>query len=127
MKEVYDKLASLGVTHTYTHICGEQNLNLPYWSEIAMGDPGIVSFGHEVDLDTASHYFPNDIILGNVEPAVIQAGTPEQVYELSRICIEKGKKHLAGYILSPGCEMPAKAPPYNVYMMRKAIDDFGWY
>ena len=69
----------------------------------------------------------DDIIMGNVEPAVIQTGTPEEVYELSRICIEKGKKHRAGFILAPGCELAAKAPPYNVWMMRKAIDDFGWY
>jgi uroporphyrinogen decarboxylase len=126
-KEIYDKLFALGMKHIFTHICGEQNLNLPYWAQLPMGDPGIVSVGHEVDLDTASKYFPNDIIMGNVEPAVIQTRTPEEVYELSRICIEKGKKHRAGFILAPGCEMPANAPPYNVWMMRKAINDFGWY
>jgi uroporphyrinogen decarboxylase len=126
-KEVHEKLFALGVNHIFYHICGEQNLNLPYWAQVPMGDPGIVSFGHEVDLDIASRYFPNDIIMGNVEPAVIQTGTPEEVYELSRICIEKGKRHRAGFILAPGCELPAKAPPYNVWMMRKAINDFGWY
>jgi uroporphyrinogen decarboxylase len=126
-KEVHERLFALGVRHIYTHICGEQNLNLPLWAQLPMGDPGIVSFGHEVDLDTASKYFPNDIIMGNVEPAVIQTGTPEEVYELSRICIEKGEKHSAGFMLAPGCECPAKAPPYNVWMMRKAINDFGWY
>ena len=126
-KEVHDKLFTLGVKHTWAHICGEQNLNLPYWAQIPMGDPGIVSFGHEVDLDTASQYFPNDILMGNVEPAIIQVGTPEEVYELSRVCIEKGKRHSAGFILGPGCQMPTKAPPYNVWMMRKAINDFGWY
>jgi len=126
-KEVHEKVLAMGVKHIYIHICGEQNLNLPLWAQIPMGDPGIISFGHEVDLDTASKYFPNDIILGNVEPAVIQTGTPEEVYEISRICIEKGMKHRAGFILAPGCEMPTKAPPYNVWMMRKAINDFGWY
>ena len=126
-KEVHERIFAMGVKHTYTHICGEQNLNLPYWAQIPMGDPGIVSFGHEVDLEDASRYFPNDIILGNVEPAAIQMGTPEQVYELSRMCIEKGKKHPAGFVLGPGCELAAKAPPYNVWMMRKAINDFGWY
>jgi uroporphyrinogen decarboxylase len=126
-KEIHEKLLTLGVKHIFIHICGEQNRNLPYWAQVPMGDPGIVSFGHEVDLDKASEYFPNDIIQGNVEPAVIQTGTPEEVYELSRICIEKGRKHRAGFILAPGCELPAKAPPHNVWMMRKAINDFGWY
>jgi uroporphyrinogen decarboxylase len=126
-KELHERIFTTGVKHVYIHICGEQNLNLPHWAQVPMGDPGEVSFGHEVDLDTASQYFPNDIIMGNVEPAVIQTGTPEEVYELSRICVEKGKKHRAGFILAPGCEMPAKAPPHNVWMLRKAINDFGWY
>lgn len=126
-KEVHEKLFGLGVKHIFTHVCGEQNLNLPLWAQIPMGDPGIVSFGNEVDLETASKYFPNDIIMGNVEPAVIQTGTPEQVYELSRICLQKGKKHPSGFFLGPGCDIPPKSPPYNVWTMRKAIEDFGWY
>jgi uroporphyrinogen decarboxylase len=117
----------MGIKHTITHICGEQSLNLPYWAKLKMGEPAILSFGHEVDLDIASKYFPNDIIKGNVEPAVIQMGEPETVYELSRRCIEKGKKHPSGFILAPGCEMPPNTPPYNVWTMRKAINDFGWY
>jgi uroporphyrinogen decarboxylase len=126
-KEVYERMLAMGVKHINTHICGEQNLNLPYWAEIPMGDPGIISVGHEVDLETASKYFPDHILVGNVEPAVIQIGKPEEVYELSRICIEKGKKHPGGFALAPGCELPPMAPPYNVWMMRKAINDFGWY
>jgi uroporphyrinogen decarboxylase len=126
-KEVYEKMLEMGIKHINTHLCGEQNLNLPYWAEIPMGDPGIVSFGHEVDLETASKYFPEDIIVGNVEPSAIQTGKPELVYALSRICIEKGKKHPGGFALAPGCELPPLAPPYNVWMMRKAINDFGWY
>jgi len=127
IKEYYQSIFDMGVKHTFTHICGEQNLNLPYWAQVKMGDPAILSFGHEVDLETASKYFPNDVIFGNVEPAVIQSGEPEEVYELCRICIEKGKKHAAGFVLAPGCEMPLNAPPYNVWTMRKAVNDFGWY
>jgi uroporphyrinogen decarboxylase len=126
-KEVHERILELGVKHIHVHVCGEQNLNLPYWTEVPIGDPGILSFGHEVDLDRASEYFPNDIIVGNVEPAVIHIGKPEEIYELSRICIEKGKKHAGGYALSPGCELPPLSPPYNVWTMRKAINDFGWY
>jgi len=125
--EVHRKMLDMGIKHINIHVCGEQNLNLPLWTQIPRGEPGLLSFGHEVDLETASEYFPNDIIMGNVEPAVIQTGSPEQVYEISRICIEKGKKHPGGFILGPGCELPPKSPPYNVWTMRKAINDFGWY
>lgn len=125
--EVYDYARSLGVQYFYTHLCGEQNLNLPYWAQLFLGDPGIISIGHEVDIETAARYFPNHIIYGNVNTLIIQTGTPQEVYESARICIEKGKKVPGGFILAPGCEIPVNAPPYNVWMFRKAINDFGWY
>ena len=86
-----------------------------------------VSIGHEVTLETAAKYFPNDIIFGNLEPAIIQVRTPEEVYEATRENIEEGKKIAQGYILSPGCELPPRAPIENVMAMTRAVNDFGWY
>jgi len=127
-KELHEKILAMGVKYILCHICGEQNLNLPYWAQIPMGNPGIVSFGHEVDLATAVKYFGDTcIVAGNVEPAIVQTGTPQQVYELSRQCIEKAKYAPRGFILMAGCEVPPMSAPYNVYMMKKAINDFGWY
>jgi len=128
LKELHEKILAMGVKHIFCHICGEQNLNLPYWAQVPMGDPGIVSFGHEVDLTTAIKYFGDTcIIAGNIEPAAIQTGTPQQVYELCRQAIEKAKYAPRGFILEPGCELSPMSPPYNVYTMKKAINDFGWY
>lgn len=126
-QELHGEILKMGIRHIFCHVCGEQNLNLPHWSKVPMGDPGIVSFGHEVDLETAARYFPNDIIAGNVEPQLIQNDSGERVYELCRIAIEKGKKCPGGYVLMAGCDVPTMAPPYNVWMMRKAVNDFGWY
>jgi len=56
----------MGFKHILCHICGEQNENYPYWAQVPMGDPGLVSVSHEVDLDKAIEYFPNDIIVGNI-------------------------------------------------------------
>ena len=127
-KEVHEKVLAMGVRRFLCHICGEQNLNLPHYNQIPMGDNGIVHFGHEVDLTTAIKQFgDNYIIAGNVEPQLIQNGTPQQVYEATRQCIEKGKYAPRGYILTPGCELPPMAPPYNMYMMKKAVNDLGWY
>jgi len=128
LKEISEKMLAMGIKHILYHICGDHNLNLPYWARVPMGNPGIVSFGHQIDLTTAIEYFGDKcIIAGNVEPAVIQIGTPQQVYELCKQCIEKAKYAPRGYMLMPGCEIPPMAPPYNVYMMKKSIDDFGWY
>lgn len=127
IKETNERVLAMGFKTMYVHICGEQNLNLPHWQQIPMGDPGIVSFGHEVDLDTAAKHFPNDVILGNLEPTIIQVKTPEEVYEASRKVIEQGKKLPTGFIFSPGCDLPPMASEENIMAMTRAVNDFGWY
>ncbi len=126
--ELHSKILAMGINSILCHICGEQNLNLPYWSDVPMGDYGIISIGKEVDIDTAIKFFGTKyVIAGNIEPAILQTGTPGEVYELCRQIIEKGKHAPRGFALMEGCEVPVNAPPYNFYMMTKAIDDFGWY
>jgi len=127
IKETHERVLALGFDTFLTHICGEQNLNLPYWATIPMGNPGLVSFGHEVDLETAAGYFPKDIIVGNLEPAIIQVGTPEEVYEAAKKVVLQGKKLLNGFIFAPGCEMPPMASVENAKAMTKAVEDHGWY
>jgi uroporphyrinogen decarboxylase len=126
IRELFDEARAMGIKHIFCHICGNSNLNLPHWSKLYFGDPGILSFGHEVDLEVASKYFPGHIIMGNIEPAVIQTGSPEEVYSLTKKVIEKGKK-CSGFILAPGCSMPPKAPEDNVWAIMQAVNDFGWY
>ena len=103
-------------------------MNLPYFAGTTLWKhPSILSFGHEVDLEVAADHFPDDIIFGNIEPAVIQTGTPSEVYELSKAIIEKGKRIPSGFIFAPGCELPVQSPPVNVFQMTKAVNDVGWY
>jgi uroporphyrinogen decarboxylase len=127
-KEIHDHILSRGIRNIFCHICGEQNLNLKYWAQIDYGDPGILSFGHEVDLTKAIEVFGDKhAIAGNVEPRVIQQGTNQEVYELCRACIEKAKHAPSGYLLMAGCEVPVQAPPYNIYVMKKAVMEHGFY
>ena len=128
LSEIHDHLTSQGTSIVLSHICGEQNLNLPYWAKVPMGNPGICSIGSQIEIATAiEHLGDKAIIAGNVEPHILQTAEPEQVYELCRQAIIMGKKAPHGFMLMSGCETPPDTPPYNVYMMRKAIDDFGWY
>jgi uroporphyrinogen decarboxylase len=126
-KEIHEKVIDMGIKHILFHVCGEQNLNLPFWSQIPMGDPGIVSFGQEVDLETAARYFPNDIIVGNVDPPVLYLGSKEEVYEISKTCIEKGKEAPGGFMLGAGCSISPLTPSENFEAMHSALNDFGWY
>ena len=128
MKELHAYVLGHGIRHILCHICGEQNLNLQYWAQMEYGDPGILSFGHEVDLTKAIEIFGDKhIIAGNVEPQVIQNGTNQQVYELCKACIEKAKYAPSGYMLMAGCEVPVQAPSYNIYVMKKAVIEYGFY
>jgi uroporphyrinogen decarboxylase len=128
IKETNEKILALGVRHILYHICGEHTMNLPYWAQVPMGDPGLVTFGHQVELHKAIEHFGDTcIVVGNVNPSVIQSGTAQEVYELSRRCIEVAKSAPRGFMLMSGCELPPMAPPYNAYQMTKAIRDFGWY
>ena len=126
--ELHQKILEMGIRYILCHICGDQNLNLPYWSQVPMGNPGIISIGKEVDITTAIEVFGKTcIIAGNIEPSILQTGTPLEIYGLCRQAIEKGKRASRGYLLMQGCEVPVNTPPYNLYTMRKAIEDYGWY
>ena len=123
--ELHKEILATGIRHIYCHICGEQNKNLSLWRQIPMGDPGIVSFGHEVDLATAiEHFGAQCIIAGNIEPAVIHLGPPEEIYRLCRDALEKGHRAPRGFILMPGCGIPPGVPPYHLYLLTKAHRDF---
>lgn len=127
LKETNKKLLAMGYKHIFMHICGDHNANLACWAQIPMGDPGFISIGHEVDLETVAKYFPKDIIVGNIDPSIIQGSTAVEVYEASRRVIEKGKELPGGFMFAPGCELPPMAPLDNVMAMTKAANDFGWY
>jgi uroporphyrinogen decarboxylase len=126
-KELHEHVLNKGVKHIYDHICGEQNKNLEALASLPWGDPGMLSFGHEVDLLKAAELFPEHIICGNVEPAVIVNGTPDQIMKACKETIEKGKQIKSGYIFMGGCDIPASAPPYHIYLMSKAAEEYGYY
>lgn len=126
--QLHERIRKLGVTRFGFHICGDQNLNLPALAEAQpWSHPSLLSFGHEVDLETAGRAFPQDIIYGNLEPSFIQTGSLPAIYELAREAIAKGKKAPGGFVLGTGCGLPATAPAAKVFAVTKAVRDFGSY
>ncbi|MCF8143467.1 MAG: hypothetical protein K9N21_06060 [Deltaproteobacteria bacterium] len=126
--EYHRRLRDLGINRFLFHICGDQNFNLPLLAEAALWPhPSLLSFGHEVDLEKAAEYFPEDIIYGNIDTTIIQMGSPREVYDCAVGIIEKGRRAPGGFVLSAGCELPPMVPPANVFAITKAVDDFGWY
>jgi len=126
--ELHEKALGKGIRYILCHICGEQNMNLPFWQQVPMGNPGIISVGREIEIKTAIDYFgKRSIIAGNIEPSFIQTGSPHEVYKTCGKVIKEGKNAPLGYALMEGCELPVNTPPYNYYTMGKALDNFGRY
>ncbi len=124
-KELHEEILHTGIRHIYCHICGEHNRNLPLWQQIPMGDPGVVSFGHEVSIETAVEFFGRDcIIAGNIEPAVIHMGEPNEIYRLCMDALTQGSRAPRGHILMPGCGISPGVPIENLLMLKKAARDF---
>jgi uroporphyrinogen decarboxylase len=126
-REIYQLGQTLGIPHFYTHICGEQNANLPYWAQMSHGDPGLISFGPEIRIEKVSGFFPKDVLLGNVNPTSIQLSTPGEIRRIAMGCIKSGRHHPGGFILAPGCELPATAPTENVRALKEAVEDAGGF
>jgi uroporphyrinogen decarboxylase len=124
----HHRLKEMGIRRFGLHLCGDQNLNLPHFAEAdPWPHPSVLSFGHEVSIETAARYFPKDIIFGNLNPTLLQTASPQRIYDLCCEIIIQGKKAPGGFILAPGCGIPATAPPVNVFAMTKAVRDNGWY
>jgi uroporphyrinogen decarboxylase len=124
--EVGNRIQEMGVRHILFHICGDQNANLPLWAEVPMGNPGLCSFGEEIDIDRAIEVLGNKaIVIGNVDPSLLLSGRPEDIFERCRQTLEKGKRAPRGFMLSSGCEVSPETPGYHLFLMQKAIDRFG--
>jgi uroporphyrinogen decarboxylase len=127
LTEIHDRLTAMGVGIFLSHICGEQNRNLPLWAQLSYGRRGMVSVGKEVALATASRMFPEHVIMGNIDPVTVQEGSPAQVLGLCKSCIEEARDHPGGFALMTGCEVPPQAPPVNVSQMVRACREYGRY
>lgn len=123
-REYQRGLQERGLHRFGLHLCGDQNANLPVFAEADLWPhPSILSFGHEVSLEKAGRIFPQDIIFGNLDPNLLQIDTPQGIYDRCREIIREGSRCPGGFILAPGCGIPATAPPVNVYALTRAAQD----
>ena len=59
-----------------------------------------------------------------LDPNLLQIDTPLGVYSRCREIIREGSRCPGGFVLAPGCGIPATAPPVNVYALTRAARDF---
>ncbi len=119
---ILDRIAAAGVP-SILHICGETEW---LWDGMIETGAGAMSID-QVDLAKAvAALGPHTCIIGNVRPAeTMLNGTPADVEEEAKACIEIGREAPKGFILATGCETPLNSPPENVMALMDAARRYG--
>lgn len=101
------------------HICGRTK---PFWQEISQLEFSTFSVDNVEDLGEAvATLGKTKCIIGNVDPVnTIRGGTVQEVLEACRDCYKKAGSSPNGYILAPGCQIPADCPKENLLAMKQA-------
>ena len=101
---------------TKLHICGDITHLLSSLRDVGTD---ILDLDYGVDIAYARFIMgENMILMGNIEPVLIQNVSPEEVERLSRELVAKyGDER---FILSAGCEITVGTPHENLMAMQKA-------
>jgi uroporphyrinogen-III decarboxylase len=108
------------------HMCGRTDHLLEIFAnELKINE--YQGFGYEVSLDHIASVMGGRIVLiGNVNPLLIHAGTPGQVREATRRVIEK-LAPFKGFIVQDGNNIPPGSPLANINAMMEAAEIYGRY
>lgn len=108
------------------HMCGRSDHLLEIFRDDLKIDE-FQGFGYQVALDRVAEVMGGRVVLiGNVNPMLIQSGTPDDVRQATRTVIEKLKDR-RGLIVQDGSNIPPDAPLENVNAMMDAAELYGRY
>lgn len=117
-----------GVRTTMIHLCGQHTANLPYWQEVPLPPRTIFSISELMDLtETGRALGERFVLAGNIPTDTLLNGTPDEVAEETRRCLDQAKDRQGGFILMPACEYPPKAPPESLEAVKAALMVHGRY
>jgi uroporphyrinogen decarboxylase len=129
-KKVVEGIKRATDVPVYTHTCGRIGDRLELMAET--GTSGIDTLDPpplgNVELADAKRRIGDRLFIkGNLDPVnVMLQGTPDQVFDEARRCIEAAASG-GGYILSSACSIPPHAPPANILKLHEALEMYGWY
>jgi len=113
-KEIIEFIHALGA-QTKLHICGDITHILPSLKEVGTD---ILDLDYDVDISYARSVLGENIILmGNLNPILIQDSTAEKVERISHELVAKHSSER--FILSAGCEITVGTSHENLMAMRK--------
>ncbi|MBI4321361.1 MAG: uroporphyrinogen decarboxylase family protein [Chloroflexi bacterium] len=123
MQKFVSRLKAKGIKVLF-HNCGDWNDRLDLVCDLGVDILHI----DRTDLSRLKQQYGHRVcIMGNVRTVeTMLEGTPEQVEQESRECIERAAKG-GGYILSADCLLPRDTPKENVIALVGAAKKFGQY
>ncbi len=124
VKRLVDDLRSEGVMLAY-HICGNSTPILP---DMVQTGAAIIEIDQKADMQTAKAAAAGkSTLLGPIDPsAVLAMSTPDDVTAHCREAINTLAPG-GGYILGPGCAMPATTPDDNIDALVESARQYGHY
>ena len=105
-----------------THICGDTNKIVDVINEI---HTDLFSVDYKVDLQAAKAKLEGKTALaGNIDPVrIMLEGSTAEVHSKAQECCQKASKD-GGFVLMPGCDIPASTPLENIFAMVEAAHNF---
>jgi uroporphyrinogen-III decarboxylase len=98
------------------HICRDTTHLLESLKDIKAD---VIDLDWQVDMDNARNILGDEIVIGgNINPVLVQDKTEDEVYNLSKILVDKYKGQK--YLLAAGCEITVLTPHQNLFAMRRA-------
>jgi len=123
LKQYCDRIAKRWGSGPFMHICGDTT---KLWGDMADVGATVLSLDNQVDLAEAKEKVGHRItIAGNVKPYTLWKGTPQQVADEVKECLNKAYDNPKGFILSSGCGLALGTPTENVLAMMDAARTFG--
>jgi uroporphyrinogen-III decarboxylase len=119
-QRIFSAVHALGA-QTRLHICGNTSRFL---ADMAQSGAEMIDVDWMVDYGKAAAIFSEKgiAICGNFDPvSVMLQGTPEDVYQATRACLQAGG---ARSFSAAGCEIPDGTPVENLLAQQKAIREF---
>ncbi|VTS06290.1 uroporphyrinogen decarboxylase family protein [Tuwongella immobilis] len=88
----------------------------PYLDRMAHSGADIISLGKRHSLAEAKAQYPHLVFQGNVDDDLMQTGTPEQVAEATRRCLEEGGGHRHILNLSHGMDRSSPVANFEAFV-----------
>jgi uroporphyrinogen decarboxylase len=96
----------------------------PYLEAMTQSGADVISLGKRHDLAEARRRYPNLVFQGNVDQAILKTGTPEEVLDATRRCVEAGGRSRHIVNLNHGVDKSTPVENFEAYIRAvKEIDE----